>query len=207
MRFNTQLKIKDRAMNRIFEICDRGITQHKTHDEVVNEVVNKVFQDDDVKKLPQYWKYYLRGIADTHYELIHRKHTHWRVRYLGKLVVGKTDVPQGEWHKVKEGAFVWNSDPKKIYSASYLDPKKQFEYTTTSGRLTVYESSTRFNIKMRGIDGVRSMGDGVDQFFDVEDHQILVGTPEFYEALISDIESGENDYIEAYFGDIEETQQ
>ncbi len=63
--------------------------------------------------------------------------------------------------------------------------------------LEVYEGAS-FTIYKD--DRARGMGDGVDQFCDVNDEALRPGTIEFYRALQSDLETNYSRFLEAYFG-------
>ena len=64
-------------------------------------------------------------------------------------------------------------------------------YTTISGRLTITEYQSGFEIEDHNTGKTLWVGDGVDAF-----DGVMVGTPEFYQQLRQDMEAEEDIYLE-----------
>ena len=74
-----------------------------------------------------------------------------------------------------------------------------FKYTNKDKTVTVYEGSSAFYIVNLATGDEKCMGDGVDTFSTEDGESLMVGTPEFYIAMIAMAEDHET--FEAYFGE------
>lgn len=87
--------------------------------------------------------------------------------------------------------------------AAIIDPKR-LNYTTTDGRLRIYEGHTAYYIVLLETGEEACMGDGVDLFSIVEDGERVTlspGTWLFNTTIAHDLETDPTSYSEAYFGD------
>ena len=77
-----------------------------------------------------------------------------------------------------------------------------WKYTTKGGRLTVCEGFGAYYIIDNNTGKEACMGDGVDMLYDPETYEVyLPGNEQFHRILSELVETGEGEYIEAYFAE------
>ena len=74
-----------------------------------------------------------------------------------------------------------------------------FRHTSKDGRITVYETSSDFQVTLNATGETRGMGDGVDRYTDNSGDSVMVGTPDFYELLKDEADYETQELIDAYF--------
>lgn len=80
-----------------------------THDDVSKRVSATVWHDEDFAKLPEYRRYYLRGINDQLWHVLNME-MEWRLAYNGKYVK-YDEIPNEDRRQVLGGKYFWpNSD-------------------------------------------------------------------------------------------------
>ena len=67
-------------------------------------------------------------------------------------------------------------------------------YTTESGQLTITEYSSGFEMTDNQTNNSTWLGDMVDYFNDQYFNGVMVGSPEFYQLIIEDMEASEAEY-------------
>ena len=74
-----------------------------------------------------------------------------------------------------------------------------WSYTTKDGRLTAYEGFGGYYITDNDTGDEMCLGDGVDMIFEETGKTLSPGTKRFHRLLAHVLETGEYDYLEAYF--------
>ena len=118
MRLETSIKRKRALINEVQSCTARVVREQLTHTRYLDLISHYVYNHRYWDIVPAWVRRSVVSYLDGQRDMIWVHFSHWRVRYNGKLVVGAKSVPAGEWHKVQQGAQVWNSNPDAIYSDS-----------------------------------------------------------------------------------------
>src|SRR5271167_4030125 len=79
-------RIKQKLVQRLKDIVSNGMHFKLTHDEVCEQVRERVMGDSDWQKAPAYVHTYIQGVWDTKRDEMYRYHITWVLSLDGKLV-------------------------------------------------------------------------------------------------------------------------
>lgn len=94
-----------------------AIRQYKNREEISATIRKRIYEQEDYRKITTRGREFIYGNIHAWYEAMY-SHVEWRSRLDGKLVT-KDAIPTGRWPDVRPGAFVYRSNPEKIYDDAH----------------------------------------------------------------------------------------
>jgi len=91
-----------RIVNSIFS---QGRIYHLSHDQMLEQLVKRLYERPDYAKVPRYVRNYVWGYLDAKFSQ-HYTELEWRVNLDDQYIKG-CDVPKGRWADVQPGAHFY----------------------------------------------------------------------------------------------------
>lgn len=111
-------RIQTKLKARLLDIISQGVCFKLTHDEVCEQVRDKVMGDSDWKKAPAYVHTYIQGVWDAKRDEMYRYHIVWVLSCDGKLMTSKEvdELTKKEKEELYAAHVKWCEDSVSEYN-------------------------------------------------------------------------------------------